>query len=84
MLVKAAWMVLAGALASCTGALAQPLEQNFAYGAPPDVLGNGQITRTRPIPAWAEAAAERRRAGGVRVGFERRRTAARSRQRLPD
>ena len=47
---------------------AQPLEQSFAFGAPPDVLGNNRVRV--PRPARPDLLGPRR--GDVQVRFGRR------------
>ena len=62
--------VFFGAVFLSSHARAQPLEQGFALGAPPDVLGNRDYGRVRALRARAaqrRAVAQSRRLGRVSV-----------------
>lgn len=52
--------LLAGLALGPTIALAQPLEQNFTLGAPPDVLGNDRFHGVQPRADVAEPVPARR------------------------
>lgn len=68
--MKCLALAIFGAALVPLGASAQPLEQNFAFGAPPSVLGNDRIGAARlgrRTPAVAAGKARR----DVRVGFGR-------------